>query len=128
MNQSLVNSLEWTFKYSKEGIIDYTGFPFSDNPLVQSWDFENFESVRPVLQYMQRNKHIPLIVSFIYIITAFLVDRWMKSRPALELKWPLVFWNLAVGCFSIVGFLRTFPDFVQVLFQNGGFYKSICLP
>lgn len=72
------------------------------------------------------NWHCPIVAGTIYLITIFGLDKWMRHRPALKLKWPLFFWNVVLGLFSIMGFIRTSPEFFHKLFDDDGFFKSIC--
>lgn len=61
-----------------------------------------------------------------YIFIIFSLQRFMRDRPPLELKWPLFFWNLSLGIFSIIGLVRCLPGFMRVLGLPNGFYRSIC--
>jgi len=127
MSGNFVNSSVWESSYTDKGTINYEHLRFLKNPWIKSWEFENFESVKPVFDYMQLNKATPLVFANIYVLGAFGLQHWMKSKAALELKWPLFSWNVFIGIFSIVGFLRTSPDLIYVLSQQDGFYKSMCL-
>lgn len=55
------------------------------------------------------------------------MKQFMKNRPPFELKGPLIIWNLALGIFSLFGFIRSFPELVHVVRQPGGIYRSLCV-
>lgn len=67
-----------------------------------------------------------LYVTLVYLATIFGIQHWMRSRPPFQLKWALFLWNFSLGIFSIIGFARTLPGFIQVLQMPHGFYQSIC--
>jgi hypothetical protein len=109
---------------------DYTYIGTDDPPRFENYDFEVFDW-KDWGRYGTRNWHIPLVVGAFYLIAIFGLERYMRNRPAFSLKYPLFFWNLALGIFSIIGFIRVAPEFISILFQDkegvvGGLYKGIC--
>lgn len=62
-----------------------------------------------------------------YVVTIFGLQRWMRDRPAMDLKRPLFYWNFVLGIFSIAGFIRMLPGFTKNLLEPNGFYDSICV-
>lgn len=80
-------------------------------------------------KFIEANRIWALYAGVIYIVTIFGVQKWMRTRPAYQLRKPLFLWNAGLGIFSIMGFWRTIPGLVYVLFGGkveNGFYKSIC--
>lgn len=63
----------------------------------------------------------------IYLLMIFLGRLWMAKRPRLELRGPLICWNVMLALFSLFGTLRTVPELVHVV-RHHGLYHSICVP
>lgn len=111
---------------SKDGLVfDYTYVTTEDPPQFQYFDFEVYDW-KAWGVYGTTNWHLPVVVGIVYVIAIFGIERWMRDRPAYKLKWPLFLWNTALGIFSIIGFIRTVPEFVHILMGESGFYKAIC--
>merc|ERR1719348_1327147 len=51
----------------------------------------------------------------------------MSSRPRMEMRGALILWNATLGVFSIMGALRTWPEFLHVLSEHG-IHHSLCIP
>jgi len=62
-----------------------------------------------------------------YILVIFGIQWWMKDKDPYQLKWPLFWWNLGLGIFSIIGFSRTLPGFLDVFGKENGLYQSVCV-
>ena len=69
--------------------------------------------------------YISIAVSVVYLILTFVGRRWMSSRPAFNLRRPLVMWNAGLAVFSILGFLTISPSLAKNLVENG-FSSSVC--
>lgn len=76
--------------------------------------------------WMAQNWHISVYCTFLYILFIICGQRWMKFRPRLELRYPLVFWNMLLAVFSIMGTLSSVPEFIVALKQFG-FHYSCCV-
>ncbi|XP_074104668.1 very long chain fatty acid elongase 6 [Cotesia typhae] len=63
----------------------------------------------------------------IYLVAIFAGRQWMANRPKYDLRGLLTVWNIALAIFSIMGVVRTVPEFYHVL-KNYGFYHSVCVP
>jgi len=70
-------------------------------------------------------KHVSLVSSVIYIILTFGIKSYMRDRPGFQLRGPLFCWNVTLAVFSIIGSIRTIPDLVGAL-SNEGWTYSIC--
>jgi len=101
------------------------GWEFDDP---QTFDSFSFERMDPFYwrSLLEDNWKLGYYVGLVYLITIFGLRRWMRSRPAFELKGPLFIWNLSLGIFSLVGLLRTGPELVMVLSRKNGLFNSIC--
>ncbi|ODM88144.1 putative fatty acid elongation protein 3, partial [Orchesella cincta] len=56
--------------------------------------------------YMKANKNIPFYAAIVYLLLIFGLKGFMKTRPAFELRKPLVVWNWTLAIFSMIGFYR----------------------
>lgn len=70
-------------------------------------------------------KHVAPVSSVIYLILTFGVKTYLQNRPGFQLRGPLFCWNVALAVFSIIGSIRTIPELIGVL-SNEGWKYSIC--
>jgi elongation of very long chain fatty acids protein 6 len=126
-----LNSTLWKFQLTPEGTPDYSqlssivrDFPHGYYP---SYEFEKSSlDFGRVLEFMHENWWIPFSAGTLYLVVIFALQEFMKGRKALELKWPLFTWNLTIGLFSLVGFLRTAPDLIYILQGTNGMHDAVC--
>ena len=73
--------------------------------------------------------------SFYYIAAYLLVlggiSKWMERRSnssgaKLELRRPLLIWNLGLALFSLVGTIRLLPELLHILGGENGYHNSVC--
>ena len=60
-----------------------------------------------------------------YLLSIGMLKNYMESRPAFNLRWPLIFWSLLCCVFSLAGAYRCVPAFIEII-RKGGFYASVC--
>jgi elongation of very long chain fatty acids protein 6 len=102
------------------------GWTFTEHNKTFSFAFEEGDIVQWHNQ-ISSNWEFAGYAGVTYILAIFGLQWWMRDRKAFQLKWPLFWWNLGLGIFSIFGFARTLPGFLGVLFgEENGFYHSIC--
>ena len=65
--------------------------------------------------------------SIIYVIAIFTTQYFMKERRKFELRGPLICWSGILAIFSMAGAVRTLPELLNVL-NNEGWYPSMCNP
>ncbi|ODM97555.1 putative fatty acid elongation protein 3 [Orchesella cincta] len=102
------------------------GWNFTDPPVFLPFDFEKVDPFYWV-SLMETNWKVAFYAAAVYIFVIFGLQNYMKSRPPFELRKLLFIWNLSLGIFSVIGFVRYVPGFLFVLNQPNGFYKSICV-
>ena len=61
-----------------------------------------------------------------YLTMIMFLQQWMRFRPRYEVRSLLVVWNVALAAFSLVGVVRTLPEFARAL--QTGIYFSVCDP
>lgn len=102
------------------------------------WEFESprrfdhfsFETIidYPLWKHrMSLNWTLPIWVSIVYIVAIFSIQKFMKNRPAYNVQLPMAIWNLVLGIFSIMGFVRIVPELIAVLASPNGFHRSVCV-
>jgi hypothetical protein len=88
-----------------------------------------FEKVDPLekFRFVNEHPHYAVYASVLYLIGIVALERFMKEKEPIKLKWSFAAWNAGIGIFSIVGFARVFPSFCTEFVKPGGFYRSICV-
>lgn len=87
--------------------------------------FESKEFVDNLGKWMKNNWTMSISISIIYIILIFLIKFYMKNKTRYELRFPLIVWNIFLATFSIMGTIRTSPEFFYSINQKGIVY-SVC--
>jgi len=75
---------------------------------------------------MGKNWTLSVLITVLYLAFIFAGQSWMKNRVAFQLRKLLVFWNILLAVFSILGTLRTGPELLFILRQEHGFHLSVC--
>ncbi|GMR44685.1 hypothetical protein PMAYCL1PPCAC_14880, partial [Pristionchus mayeri] len=65
--------------------------------------------------FMHANWHNTIWIAGIYVAFVHILQRFMSTRKAFDLKKPLILWNASLALFSLVGTLRMGEEFVHVL-------------
>lgn len=92
-------------------------------PFVQSFEKEfQYESSR---RWLQQHNHLPIIAIITYLLFIYLVQKWMRDRPAFRLRGCLLLWNIALAVFSTIGAARSLQEFFHVQVSEG-LHASIC--
>jgi len=86
---------------------------------------EDSFSPAPTTIWLQDNWQLSIALSVLYAITIFAGQKVMSKRSSFELEGLLTYWNAALAIFSILGSLRTTPEFFHVLIHHG-FRYSVC--
>ena len=85
----------------------------------------NFETVKAV-EWISRNKVVPITAVVLYLSLIYAGRKWMESRPAFNLKWSLNAWNTALSTFSVFGLtMGLLPNFIKVI-STVGMRESMC--
>jgi elongation of very long chain fatty acids protein 6 len=109
---------------TEDNVFDYTYIELDDPPQFIPYSFEIFDW-KWWVTFATKNWQFPFIAGIVYLTAIFGIQHWMRNRPAYKLKWPLFLWNAGLGIFSIMGFIRTAPEFFHVM-TGIGLYKGIC--
>ncbi|KAG7507827.1 elongation of very long chain fatty acids protein 6-like [Solea senegalensis] len=89
------------------------------------YDFERRFDVRSALEWMQENWSKSFMFCGLYAVFVFAGQHFMRERPKLNLRRPLVLWSLSLAIFSIIGAFRTVHFMAHVL-STSGFKRSVC--
>ncbi|XP_061564435.1 elongation of very long chain fatty acids protein 6-like [Cololabis saira] len=92
---------------------------------LSSYDFERRFDERRALEWMQEHWNKSFMFCGLYVALVFAGRHFMRERPKLNLRGPLVLWSLGLAAFSIVGAVRTGLYMLHVL-TTGGFRESVC--
>lgn len=86
---------------------------------------ENFDFPES-LEMFNNQWHIPYILGVLfYLPVLYFGQILMRNREPFNVKLPMMIWNSGLAIFSIIGFVRVFPEFVFTL-SSKGFHSSIC--
>ncbi|CAL8310241.1 unnamed protein product [Boreogadus saida] len=96
----------------------------SGSPL-KEYDFERRFDEREALEWMQENWSKSFMFCGLYAALIFGGQHFMRERPKLNLRKPLVLWSLSLAIFSIIGAVRTGWYMMYVL-TTSGFKQSVC--
>ena len=58
-------------------------------------------------------------LSIAYVIIIFGIQRIMRDRQSFNLRTLLMFWNLVLATFSIIGTYRCLPEFIHIIRTEG---------
>nr|ACM17823.1 fatty acid elongase [Labyrinthula sp. ND50] len=75
--------------------------------------------------FMRSTLHIPVLLSGLYVLVIFGLQKVMEDRPAFNLRNPLAAWSLFLGLFSLCGSVRTVPALIKMI-QSKGVTEVIC--
>ncbi|XP_048843924.1 elongation of very long chain fatty acids protein 6-like isoform X1 [Brienomyrus brachyistius] len=93
-------------------------------PLTE-YDFERHFDERVAIQWMQQNWRKSFVFCGLYAALVFGGQYFMRQRPKLDLRKPLVLWSLSLAIFSIIGAVRTGWYMLYIL-HTSGFKQSVC--
>lgn len=107
--------------------MDYSDLSLDNPPKFVPFQFEIVDWYS-MGHFINRNWHLAFVAGAVYILVIFGLKSWMAKRDAFDLRRGLFVWNLGLGIFSMIGFIRVAPGLVSVLMEDNGFYNSMCLP
>ncbi|CAL8282851.1 unnamed protein product [Merluccius merluccius] len=92
---------------------------------LEEYEFERRFDERQALEWMQENWSKSFMFCGLYAALIFGGQHFMRERPKLNLRKPLVLWSLSLAIFSIIGAVRTGWYMMHVL-TTSGFKQSVC--
>lgn len=93
--------------------------------LLGVYDFERRFDERRAFEWMQENWRSSFMFCGLYAALVFAGQHYMRERPKLNLRRPLVLWSLSLAIFSIIGAIRTGFYMTHIL-TTSGFRQSVC--
>lgn len=87
--------------------------------------FEKEFPIRPWIAQMQDIWPASILVSVLYYIVISYGQHYMKNRPAMDLRMPLIVWSGSLALFSVIGSLRVSTVLLSSLFNNGWLF-TVC--
>ncbi|XP_010868513.1 elongation of very long chain fatty acids protein 6 isoform X1 [Esox lucius] len=98
---------------------EYYKVPFSEYGFEQQFD------ERWAIEWMQGNWRKAFLFCGLYAALVFGGQHFMKERPKLQLRRPLVLWSLSLAIFSMIGAVRT-GWYMMYILSTSGFRQSVC--
>ncbi|ODN05541.1 putative fatty acid elongation protein 4 [Orchesella cincta] len=111
---------------NRSEVIGFSGWKFDNPPRHDPLWFEAINE-EYWTDFFQDYWQLPYCTGGIYLATVLGLQSYMKNKKAIQLKPWLFMWNVAIGLFSIVGFVRTAPELYGILSSSNGFHRSICV-
>lgn len=97
----------------------------NETGFLAGFGFERRFDERAAVTWMRENWTQSFVFCTLYAALVFGGQHYMKVRPRLNLRRPLVLWSLSLALFSIVGAVRTGSYMFHIL-ASSGFRRSIC--
>ena len=82
----------------------------------------SFESAE---KWMEDYKWFGVVVGIVYLLVVYSGHRWMRDRPAYNLRFQLAMWNAGLAAFSVLGLFHFLPPLFESI-KKGGISYSVC--
>ncbi|XP_031972455.1 elongation of very long chain fatty acids protein 3 [Corvus moneduloides] len=97
----------------------------SELQLLGAYDFEKNFNHLEARKWMEENWQKSFIIGFIYLITVFGIQHFMKEQRPFSLRVPLTLWSFSLTLFSVVAACRVWKQMAFLLLTKG-FKRSVC--
>lgn len=87
---------------------------------------DNYDE-RIFFKWMEQYWWLCFVCVACYLTLIFSIKLYMKDRPRFELRLPLAIWSTVLAIFSIIGMIRSLPEFIHSI-SHHGFDYSVCIP
>jgi hypothetical protein len=77
--------------------------------------FEINYDTHPGTEFARTHWVVPVGAVLFYMAAIYLGTKYMATRPRMDLRYKLAYWNALLSLFSFVGALRTVPDLMYRL-------------
>jgi hypothetical protein len=84
-------------------------------PVIYSYEFSiekpfySVEDVDAKKAWLKTNLNAFLLIPIVYVILTLAGREYMKKKPKYELRLALIWWNIFLAAFSILGSIRFLP-------------------
>lgn len=92
---------------------------------IEPYEFEKILTADLGLNILRNYQYVPIYCTVLYFSLIFSIQHIMKNRTPMELRKPLIIWNLVLALCNIAGSIRILPGFVHIL-RDFGFTFSVC--
>jgi len=99
-----------------------TVFPFVVPPVSRPSQYKN-EYWYLASDWMRCHMEYPIFLSILYVTMVFGIQSYMKPHKAYSLNTPLIFWNVFLAVFSMIGTVFTIPPIIMVMMEKGFTYE-----
>lgn len=89
--------------------------------------FETDFDEEPRLQWMADNWSVSILLSVMYVLLIFGIQKFMQNRPKYNLRTAMSIWSGALSVFSICASIRSVPEVYHAVVHHGWEF-SVCSP
>lgn len=109
-------------KYKNSSIFEDTSCPVYNQKLESELNVRGM----PLIESLKQNQNNLILCSIIYLVVVFYLKRSFKTKT-LNVRRFSILWNLFLAAFSIIGFQRTFSEFLHI-YNQYSFTGIVCHP
>ena len=84
------------------------------------------ENQKKITNWMRDNWSYSFLISALYLAGIYFGKNYMANRKAFELRTLFLLWNIGLSIYSILGMIRTVPEFIYLL-KEKGVKHSVCI-
>jgi elongation of very long chain fatty acids protein 6 len=88
-------------------------------------NFHSTDYVDGLVNWMNKNWHLSVYCSILYVVLIFSIKHYMKNRKPFDLRTSLALWNTFLAVFSLIGSTKTIPVYINNL-QTKGLVHVVC--
>lgn len=92
---------------------------------IEPFSFEENFDHRPWISWFENNWTISLWASLIYVVVIFGLKHYMRDKPKVDLRLPLVAWSSCLAVFSVVCMVRLWQEYLLYMGEHG-FIGTMC--
>jgi elongation of very long chain fatty acids protein 6 len=106
----------------------YTFIPLKlqEPEYMTTYEFEKNFDLDAWRKWMSHNWNFSVYASIAYVIFIFGTKFVMRNRQPYRFTGLLTTWNAILAVFFTVAFLRTLPEFINIMAGKNGFHNSVC--
>jgi len=97
----------------------------NSKPHKELYSFELLDSPT-VYKFITGYRKFAIWLGFVYLLFLYFGPKYMKNRPAFNLKFPLAIWNFLLAALSVILLWRSGQDYWRI-WATSGHYEAVCL-
>jgi len=104
----------------------FTPLALYDPKYMNTWEWEKSFDLDGWRKWMHHYWTFSVYASMVYVVFIFGTKFLMRNRKPFRLTGILTTWNCVLAVFSTIAFLRTLPEFINIITGKNGFHHSVC--